>query len=1851
MTITKEEQDEINKIYDELATSRGIGNSSTGSQQQWGFIDQRYDTQEEADAALARYLNRQNYKTAEEYKEACLAYYDSLMQRDPALAQKWLEQNGLKDRNDLEEFAGVDKTYNPSAGNEFSYYEYHGKRYLTYEEAEAAMNEFLQFPEREDFEGNDDGYWEAYTQYLKNWQQDQPEFLQEKLQENGASSIEEYVENMRAQEENRIVDGNIYATAEEAWNSYQEKNNEINEIFTSGDVNARVQWAANNYESGAYDQWMIMNATQGNSVPMDLNAMSDGMLDNIIKQSKQDAIDFDNRYNSIEWDDGIQQEATNIVLAMQGNLADMSRVEDYIQHLAMYFNLIDKATDPITDDIRQQVIAKAEEINSKPQMAFDMKSQYEKEQKAAQDILDHRKMVNDILAEKAKKPVEHKTGVNDSMSVAGVVWRSIMGQSTEGTFENAFEDDRSNMIWQAAQFLSDKEKEAFLYYFDTHSENETSQWFQDNFFDRLNAFRAEQQINTNTKVAEQDVMSGVLMWGAARVANLMNGLTAPAKALSTMFGDKIGYATLGLTDELVSGSAQGNHALLKKIVGEDSWWAKPLPLIGSSPIEYVYDAFTSGADSALAYWFGGKLTGQNSTYATLFKGTQFEQSAVAVAVDLIMSNEAFSSSLYQSISQGTDKWQALQNALVDAGIEGLTEIFSLEVLMGNPHGGPALVAKMLSAEASEEAVGTFASAIYSTITNQADADNVNYRAQEIMDEAAANGTKKTKQAALAQACLEVLGNAGYAALSAAISVLPNAAGATNAAHNAKGQMGRNVVNNTSTGNSSMDGGRSFDVLKFGIENGTSAVKKKSEKILGEYFTEDGHMIKPVDKKLISAVGSIAYDVDTQMGEDLAKPVDDILADIITKDAEANGVARKEVGKVIDAVVDLVKNIQESVKNGVEMRQDLIDTVVNNVSESMRGYVKSLVEQTAQEAAADGSSTEATAEAASEGTDTAKAVPSSRALELAEEADNAASETEKKVAQLYEMTGRVTNEESAKAVRKKAAERRSLDLERIRKQQAEAKETAIKSATENAAQHTTSGTYTESDDKGVTLNGKSYQIMRYDVENRTIDGHQVSVPVLVLKGADGSTETVDVESNSASNGLKFNSSGVYAIARAGASGVVRMGRGAINTMLHAYSGGNVQDYIADFDKVYNTAYDGNDVSKVETNTLNDEAVQMIAEQAKADAESHEKNRRAIASRKHNGTGKVDTKEIKDVKLNRSQRAAIDILDQIAKYTGVDFRIINDPENSAEQGSYENGLITINLSGGNYRVQNNRLMYLNADGVLVPAEKSMLLNVAGHELTHFIEENSTDEYIRLVNVVRNQMGIDEFNEQVRQRQNTYDAAGHKLTRAGAISETVADACSRMLIDTKAIADLASQDKSLYTTIKNWVKSWTSKVLQAMHNDRDFGMGTAGMAAESVGDLKFYTREVAEAWDAGLIDAVRSATTKVVETSTEDTASKDHLGAEHLSIAQFAEANGYKVLVNENGYAYAVVDANGRQVEHVTPGMIQKTPIGALIDAAVGVDGNGVTEAVAQAQRKMFADLMNLVLKYQDSGMVWELAGAQMFSSMKLNSDAQYGTTIDYGTICSKTQAIVDEMSRVMIAKGRGLTRNEVMDVYRATARSGQSVPCPVCYVFSRWMGVPSLLETMRKGQLRFDRNTTSEELNEYVHRMESMYPSDDKSKPGKGVGSQKGKIQSKLNALQKELQAKGVIRGSDILNQIDQMQKELDDIELYNWVIQVYCKTDKSGKQALRDANGNVQMDPQYKPVPCGKSNNILLNLNRTGEFARDYPKAWKFRTTRGAGMGKAILPYSGATIGDTVKGTKVRYDTKSNPFLLMDAAKS
>lgn len=398
--------------------------------------------------------------------------------------------------------------------------------------------------------------------------------------------------------------------------------------------------------------------------------------------------------------------------------------------------------------------------------------------------------------------------------------------------------------------------------------------------------------------------------------------------------------------------------------------------------------------------------------------------------------------------------------------------------------------------------------------------------------------------------------------------------------------------------------------------------------------------------------------------------------------------------------------------------------------------------------------------------------------------------------------------------------------------------------------------------------------------------------------------------------------------------------------------------------------------------------------------------------------------------------------------------------------------------------------------------------------------------------------------------------------------------------------------------------------------------------------------------------------------------------FSVAQIAQATG----MTFDADALELRDAKGNVVDGVnnkiTADMIDNTPVGMLIrnglsNESTGVDENGNAKPSQQeAAREMIAGLMNMVARYRNSDLVWEIGATTLsstFSALKSNSDPQYATTVDFGTICAKTQGIIDVMSQVMLDKidpethmlkdgaERGLSREEIMLVYNATHEAGLSVPCPVCYVFSRWMGVPSLLGQMSQFQADYvvtgeDGKTinvaeTQKKVDEYIQHAEEKYGD------AKGINNAKTKMQTRLAALEQnrtdlEAQLKDSSLSTEekktiqdkidgVLADMTALDNDLKEVNAYNWITQALCK---------KNSDGTYSVDPAFEITP----DDILFDLNRTGEFA-GYKKNWKYRNTRGAGMGKAIMPYSGETIGDVLYGVKNtgRQNTIRNPWITMN----
>lgn len=560
-------------------------------------------------------------------------------------------------------------------------------------------------------------------------------------------------------------------------------------------------------------------------------------------------------------------------------------------------------------------------------------------------------------------------------------------------------------------------------------------------------------------------------------------------------------------------------------------------------------------------------------------------------------------------------------------------------------------------------------------------------------------------------------------------------------------------------------------------------------------------------------------------------------------------------------------------------------------------------------------------------------------------------------------------------------------------------------------------------------------------------------------------------------------------------------------------------------------------------------------------------------------------------------------------GIDF-VLSDNLPESARGKYENGVIYLNSN----LIKNGKMTVGQA-----------LVEASLHEIPHSMENTKNYQTYRKVVLDCLFKGSEsEYRAAIDQKKADYrNAVGQELTDVQAEQEIVAD-FARTHLNAKDVVQ-RFMDAGLGGKMRNTLHN----INQALKNFRLKGEERA--TAE-------YLRRAERAF--------QKAMDEVAKTSV-------HPEGGQFSVAQIAQATGLQF--DENTQELYDVDAKGNRVivTEVTPDMIQNTPVGLLIDHGLKGEQN-------QKAKEMMAGLMSMVAKYKDSNLVWEIGASTLsstFSALKSNSDPQYKTTVDFGTVCAKTQAIIDVMSRVMLdrvseGKTGGLTREEIMKVYNEVNKAGLSVPCPVCYVFSRWMGVPSLLGQMSQYQNDFvvadnvgkiDIKATQKKVDEYIKNAEAKYGD------AKAINKEKAKFISTLTRLETQreeltgsLYAKGLtneqkdeIRGQidDVLKKMTDVDKQIGEVSAYNWVTQALCKKDK---------NGNYVVDDKFQLTP----DEILFDLNRTGEFAK-YEKNWTYRNTRGAGMGKAIMPYSGETIGDILYGVKKGGRQIKNPWLNMD----
>ena len=510
------------------------------------------------------------------------------------------------------------------------------------------------------------------------------------------------------------------------------------------------------------------------------------------------------------------------------------------------------------------------------------------------------------------------------------------------------------------------------------------------------------------------------------------------------------------------------------------------------------------------------------------------------------------------------------------------------------------------------------------------------------------------------------------------------------------------------------------------------------------------------------------------------------------------------------------------------------------------------------------------------------------------------------------------------------------------------------------------------------------------------------------------------------------------------------------------------------------------------------------------------------------------------------------------------------------------------------------------------EGVMLFTLAHELTHHIRKWSPAKFKILADFLMEEYGKKGVNVEalIRMQMDKAKRNGRTISYDTAYEEVVADSMEAMLADGNVmnrVEKLKAKDESLWKEIKRFVNEFAEKIRKAYK-----GMTPDSVEGMLVSDMGKAVFKLQELFSEALVDATENYQSFLTMEETTDVMPVEE-GTQY-SYRSLAEAAGFEAVENEDGTRSFM--RNGVKVSEVTVDDIEHSPIGAFINYSLAK--NDISAAEAKRQKKMFAEICTMACKTNDFSMTMQFVGSAVFTGMKANADKQYGTTYDFPSICTKTQAVIDAMSKRMVKLGRGLSSEELVKLYQDVFASGNPVPCPECYVFSRWIGIGGLLDNIKKYQDYYGDMSVDDVAKAYrtMRDQVAAFAEEQGISFGKAKGALTSKLTKEYNKLTEKIE-KAENQGEKVKpadrKRLEELEPMMNTVKGMTWLENVYF-ADSSLKK----------VNPRFR-VP----DEVLFDLNNGEAFATKYKEAWAFRTTQGAGYGKAITPYAEARLGEGV----------------------
>lgn len=258
------------------------------------------------------------------------------------------------------------------------------------------------------------------------------------------------------------------------------------------------------------------------------------------------------------------------------------------------------------------------------------------------------------------------------------------------------QDITDTMKQVGVDLMTGDEKAVYNYYYNSGDKTKAEAYLTA-LSPTLRARRTEAQNAESYNYSYEHPVLGTLESAATNVVN--GAISTPFQWIGAAMGsndtDTVFYDYLNRTNYLRSGAGEKIADEVGNVMGEQAGdVAQWLYNTGNSAI----DSFVSAAIGSVM--MGAPIMGSAAMTAAQKVGTQ------AISLGL-MSSQAASQTLKEKLDSGMDSGKAILYSAVYGGIESLTEIYSLETLMGDPTKFGLYLLKNFAAEGSEEIAGDF----------------------------------------------------------------------------------------------------------------------------------------------------------------------------------------------------------------------------------------------------------------------------------------------------------------------------------------------------------------------------------------------------------------------------------------------------------------------------------------------------------------------------------------------------------------------------------------------------------------------------------------------------------------------------------------------------------------------------------------------------------------------------------------------------------------------------------------------------------------------------------------------------------------------------------------------------------------------------------------------------------------------------------------------------------------------------------------------------------------------------------------------------------------------------------------